>query len=283
MENMKPEMDALDATPFSELVGADVIALISTAPAKVRWRVLKALDHYTRAMRLEGVDEEMAAIRLIAAEEELVVAIFEWLKLNERWFPDHRDFVRRFKNHQVKLAFYPVLSQFRFVLADLLTEGFSISGLEGLIDWRMRAVVQDREVKLVIEDKEGKEILRHDPLSMAISRGDDPGEVVGKALYDDFAELVSDQLQMSVKEFITKRADYRNGILYANDAGYLRMRETLADLLIIFRQTYHDLLWVLATLVSGHPPSKEWGLVSQFMGLYRRTLEDAGVLKAAGA
>jgi len=41
----------------------------------------------------------MGAIRLNAAEEELVVAIFEWLKLKEEQFPENKDFVRKFKNH----------------------------------------------------------------------------------------------------------------------------------------------------------------------------------------
>ena len=273
-------MEALDATPFAELVSADVIDLISDkAPSKVRWRVHKALDHYTRAMRLEGLDEEMGAIRLIAAEEELVVAIFEWLKLNEAHYPEHRDFARKFKNHQVKLSFYPVLSQFRCVLVDLLTEGFSLEGLEDVIKWRSRPVVSDGKVQLLIEDESGKEIWRHDPLSVAVSRGDDSHAVVLQALFDDFSELVASQQKMSVREFVAKRADYRNGILYATDAGYLRMKESLAELLTIHRQTYHDLLWVLAALVSGPPPSRERGLVSQFVWLYRRVLEEAGVLK----
>lgn len=98
--------------PFAELVGRDVIELIlEAAPRKVATRVGKALDHYTKALRLPGVDDEMGAIRLIAAEEELVVGIFEWLKLNAAAMPEHGDFIGRSKNHRVKLAFYPVLSQ----------------------------------------------------------------------------------------------------------------------------------------------------------------------------
>lgn len=281
--NKSVEKEVLDLTPFNELAGADVVALIiEKAPSKVRWRVLKALDHYTRAMRLDGVDEEMGAIRLIAAEEELVVAIFEWLKLNEKDYPEHRDFVRKFKNHQVKLSFYPVLSQFRFVLSHLLTEGFSIEGLEDVIDWRMRPIIENDEVKLLIENQDGKEIWRHDPLAISVSRGEDKAEQVLQALFDDFVQLVADQQKMSLRAFIAHRADYRNGILYAGDAGHLRMRESLAELLVIFRQTYHDLLWVLGALVGGKPPSREWGLVSQFVWLYRRVLEGAGVLKREG-
>lgn len=281
--NKSVEKEVLNLTPFNELAGADIVALIiEKAPSKVRWRVLKALDHYTRAMRLDGVDEEMGAIRLIAAEEELVVAIFEWLKLNEKDYPEHRDFVRKFKNHQVKLSFYPVLSQFRFVLSHLLTEGFSIEGLEDVIDWRMRPIIENDQVKLLIENQDGNEIWRHNPLAISVSRGDDKAEQVLEALFDDFAKLVADQQKTSLRAFIANRADYRNSILYAGDAGYLRMRESLAELLVIFRQTYHDLLWVLGALVGGKPPSREWGLVSQFVWLYRRVLEEASVLKREG-
>lgn len=58
----------------------------------------------------------MGALRLIAAEEELVVAIFEWLKLNASKMPEHDDFIKKYKNHRTKLSFHPVLSQFRNVL-----------------------------------------------------------------------------------------------------------------------------------------------------------------------
>lgn len=278
--NKSVEKEVLDLTPFHELAGADIVALIiEKAPSKVRWRVLKALDHYTRAMRLDGVDGEMGAIRLIAAEEELVVAIFEWLKLNEKDYPEHRDFVRKFKNHQVKLSFYPVLSQFRFVLSHLLTEGFSIEGLKDVIEWRVRPIVENGEVKLLVENQDGKELWRHDPLAISVSRGDDDADKVLQALFDDFSKLVANQRGISLRQFISDRADYRNSILYAGDGGYLRMRESLAELRVIFRQTYHDLLWVLGALIGGKPPSREWGFVSQFVWLYRRVLEEAGVLK----
>jgi hypothetical protein len=101
----------LDPAPFEALVGKDVFRLTQhLAPTKILSRIHKALDHYTKAQRLAGVDDEMGAIRCIAAEEELVVAIFEWLKLNTDKVPEHRDFIGRSKNHRVKLAFLPVIS-----------------------------------------------------------------------------------------------------------------------------------------------------------------------------
>jgi hypothetical protein len=108
-----------DLAPFYALVGADIAELIfELAPRKVRSRVAKALDHFTKAKRLIGTDDEMGAIRCIAAEEELVVAIFEWLKLNADKMPEHGDFIGKYKNHRVKLAFYPVLAQMRMILED---------------------------------------------------------------------------------------------------------------------------------------------------------------------
>jgi len=99
-----------------------------------------------------GVDDEMGAIRCIAAEEELVVALFEWLKLNTAKVPNHEDFIRKFKNHYVKLAFYPVLSQFRFVLGDMLEQGITIDGLEDVLHLNVRAECRDDKIQLIITD-----------------------------------------------------------------------------------------------------------------------------------
>jgi hypothetical protein len=127
-----------DTKPFGSLIGEDITQLIfKSAPTKVANRVGKALDHYTKAAALQGIDDEMGVIRLIAAEEELVVAIFEVLKLNAKHLPDHSDFIGRYKNHQVKLAFYPVLSQIRFALGDMLVNGIIFEGLEDVLHWHV--------------------------------------------------------------------------------------------------------------------------------------------------
>jgi hypothetical protein len=40
------------------------------------------------------------------------------------------------------------------------------------------------------------------------------------------------------------------------------------------------LLWVLALVVGGKPPSKDWGIVIQFISVYRSALIEAKILKA---
>jgi hypothetical protein len=83
---------------------------------------------------------------------------------------------------------------------------------------------------------------------------------------------------MTVSEFISIRADYRNKLLYASDAGYVAMDDSLKDLIEIFKSTYRDLLWTLATLLGNSPPGKGFGLVSQFIALYRRVLVEARLI-----
>ncbi len=96
MSDQQTPMSRLSVDPFSELVGQEIVEFVfQLAPTEVGTRVGKALDHYTKALRLVGVDDEMGALRCIAAEEELVVAIFEWLKLDADKIPEHRDFIGR--------------------------------------------------------------------------------------------------------------------------------------------------------------------------------------------
>lgn len=277
---MPQDAPALTTKPFGELVGDEVIDLLfELAPQKIGSRVGKALDHYTKALRLIGVDDEMGAIRCIAAEEELVVAIFEWLKLNVERVPEHQDFIRKYKNHYVKLAFYPVLSQFRFVLQDMLKGGITLEGLEETSPWQVSAVCAEKKVKLRIADQHGKELIQFNPLGLAVTMDGRTRAEVDDKLFDDFAGTIADQRNMTVRQFVSARADYRNKLLYAEDAGFLAMDEDLKTLVdTAFSISLRDLLWCLAVLLSDGPVVKDWGLVSQFIALYRRVLSDAKLL-----
>ena len=128
METVEYSEAVFDKAPFAGLIGEGFFDfIIEHAPRKVMNRVVSASHHYTCASKLVGIDEEIGAVRLIAGEDELIVAIFEWLKLNEDKYPDQKDFVKKFKNHVVKLSFYPVLSQFNFAIGDMLQKGFSLN------------------------------------------------------------------------------------------------------------------------------------------------------------
>lgn len=272
----------LSLEPFAALVGEEIAEFVfEAAPRKVGSRVGKALDHYSKALKLKGVDDEMGALRCIAAEEELVVSIFEWLKLNTDTMPEHRDFIGSYKNHRVKLAFYPVLSQFRFVLGDMVRNGITFDGFEDLTSFKLWPVLHHGSVKLQIEKENGENLVKVNPLAISVNWNDRSDEDVVAELFKDFSKTVADQQRMTVREFVSVRAEYRNKLLYAEDAGFLAMAETLDELIEnTFSTAYRDLLWCLAALLGNKPVHPKWGLVSQFIALYRRVLVEAKVIKS---
>jgi len=222
----------------------------------------------------------MGVIRLIAAEEELVVAIFEWLKLNAVHMPHHKDFIGMYKNHVVKLAFYPVLSQLGWVLAEFLEHGITLNGLEDVLHWSVSVVRHEERVVMRILDKTGKHLLDANPLNVAITLEDENEAVVVDSLYEQFSGEIARQTRLSVRQFVMTRADFRNKILYAEDGGTASMAEPLQELIDkVFSRTVRDLLWVLALLLTNKPTAKSWGLISQFVGLYRKVLTESKVLK----
>lgn len=272
----------IDTAAFEALIGTAFAELLfDTAPTKVRSRVVKSLDHYDKAAKLKGIDEEMAALRLIAGEEELVVAIFEWIKINEDLFPEHKDFVGKFKNHTVKLAFYPVLGLFRMLVGGMLTDGMVMEGLEHM-PWTLRPVIEGKAFRLALIAESGEEMLRHDPLHHDVSREGDNGLAVVPHIVQELKTIIAEKRKQTLKQFLADRTDYRNLLLYAQDGGHYEMGETLDDLFVEFNMTYRDLLWVLLALIGGKPVSKKFGVVSQFIAVYRQVLTEAGVIKADG-
>lgn len=274
---LKNDITVQDPSPFSKLVGEEIAALIfELAPRKVQSRIGKALDHYTKAGKLLGGDEEMGVIRCIAAEEELVVAIFEWLKLNSDKMPEHGDFVGRYKNHRIKLAFSPVLAQMRFILEPILQSGLAPDGFEGRLDMQVRAVRVGQQVKLRLTSKDGKELLLANPLDVALTLDDKTDAEVVESIYEQLRHNIEHQQGMTVREYVTARAEFRNMLLYSEDAGFVVMGERLQSLLDdVFGPSLRDLLWCLAILMSDAPITKDFGLVSQFISVYRRVLTEA--------
>jgi hypothetical protein len=65
------------------------------------------------------------------------------LKLNATNMLRHEDFIKRYKNHYVKLAFYPVLSQFRWVLGDMIESGITFPGFENILLMHLEPVAND--------------------------------------------------------------------------------------------------------------------------------------------
>jgi len=262
------------------LVGAELRVFIEKkAPTKVWSRVLKAIDHIEKAKLLDGIDVEMGAIRLIAAEEELVVSIFEWLKINESKMPEHRDLVRAYKNHQVKLMFYPVLSVMHFAMGWIVQDGLVFGGIE---HYQMKIIpeIKDDSIVFKICGADGKQIIPLNPLAMFISMDDKSSDEVIDSLYQELVNQIKTTHNVTLKQFVTLRSDYRNKLLYADDGGFITGIETVSELLAGgFDSTFRELLWTLATLLGNDPLSPKFGLISQFISIYRRVLLETKAIR----
>lgn len=268
----------VDLKPLAALTTAPLFDLITElAPDTVQSRLAKAGDHYNKARALIGVDDEMGAIRLIAAEEELVVAIFRCVELTPDDYPGAEAILRHYKQHRIKLAFLPVLVQFIHA-AEHLTEGFSIPGLEGRLTWKPALEIEGRKVVVRIRDEEGKTLIDVDPFSFSISRDDLEDAAVVPALLEGMRAHIKELRGLDLKDFIEERAVYRDRLLYAYDGTppIYTMHETLEELFATFDESLRALLGVLALVLSGPPPVKTWGVVAQFIELYRRVLAECG-------
>lgn len=280
MDDDPEDMRTFDLNALRELAGADFFDIImERSPDVVIWRIAKAADHYNRARRLGGVDEEMAAIRLIAAEEELVVATFKWLECNPGDYPDAALMLRRFKDHRVKLSFYPVLCQFIWALEGM-ADGVAPDGLNAHISWKPELVADGGKVQVRLCDDDGHEIIRQNPLAIGLNRNDlTPEEIIASLLERMRANLL-EQCGTDLKTFVLERAGFRDRLLYAwDEAPSFSMAETLEDLLEVFDVTLQRLLRTLAVLVSDPPPARNWGLVAQFLALYHHVLAECGIGK----
>ncbi|MDX8124937.1 hypothetical protein SKZ59_24475 [Janthinobacterium sp. GMG2] len=265
---------------FDGLVGEDVFGFIQeNAPTKIISRIYKAIDHTEKAIKLAGLDDEMGTIRLIAAEEELVVAIFEWLKINEAKMPEHRDVVRMYKNHHAKLMFYPIISLMRYNISWIFGEGVMSRSSDKLFNARL--TMSQNGAKMVFFDCNEKELISMNPLDIFLTREGDSNIDVIEELFNDLVEKVQEVHGVSLREFVSLRAEFRNKLLYAEDGGFITGGDDVVGLLKEnFDSTYRTLLWCIAILLSNSPANPKLGIISQFISLYRRVLLHVKVMKS---
>ncbi|WP_443114465.1 hypothetical protein [Herbaspirillum seropedicae] len=280
----KAKMYQTDVTYLKNIGGADLVDLIlKKAPTKVASRVLKAADHINKALKLKGIDEEMGFIRLLAAEEEFVIAIFEQLKLNEKQLPEQRDFIKRFRDHQVKLSFPVVLAHFAHRLMDIYVHGVTLNDARK-IGLKASLVPHKDRMVLRLSDDTGKTILDTNPLASEIALAVDGSSVNAETLFADLLDFVQDRAKMSLGTLISTRVDFRNKLLYADDSGFF---DEPQDFSFAYNRhvvpTVQYMLNALAILLTNAPLNKDWGVVSQFIALYQRALSEYKLIKPKGA
>lgn len=268
-----------DTTLFDKLVGEEfVVHVLDHADERVKYRLLRAADHYNKAIKLFGLDDEMAMIRLIAAEEELVVAIIRHVTLKADVFPDTGKIFNRFDDHRVKQAFIPTLSRFWTALEGQFRRGISFDGLEH-IKWTYKPFLDEGKFKLGIFDSDERKFAI-DPLSATINRDDLAATAVVEEMLAEMEGWAKETQGQSVADYIKARANYRNQLLYAyDDYPIAVMGDSIEALHKSYEKSFRGLLYVLTAIVNNDPPSREWGVACQFFALYRHVLAAVGVGK----
>jgi hypothetical protein len=196
-------MDELELLPIQKQV-AD---LIPTGVGHGKYCAMSAISHLKKAWRIRDLDPEMAAFRVLTAEEESVTAIFHALK--RRKYRGAEELKHR--NHVHKAAVYPFFGAVAKALIPADTLGLKTEVLYDDTESTPRL-----RVRVAIPTPQGKTLWAYPepPLlfSMAVN-----------GFKHDFANeidnLTSDLNVKKILDHISERANRRNLLLYASDKG----------------------------------------------------------------
>lgn len=259
--------------------------ILKNASTKIKNRYIMATQHYEKAYLIKDLDPEMAIIRLIAAEEELVVAIFKILETLKHLGSQQLIFAKSSKNHQVKLAFSQVL----FVFKDILKNYFNPE-LGGQLISEVKTnctahnnsspsfffkleLENDRfDLKIVFLDTKKECSVFPNDFEITLP----PGKDVTLSLYQTFLEHVPDN---DLKAFLGSRANFRNKIFYSEDVGAYSMSQTWDKFISIFNTAIGDLAWSIGLLIDPNTSIKKWLLISQFLEVFQNILIECKFIK----
>lgn len=250
----------------------------SNATTSVMSRLESCYRHYTKALVIKDIDPEMSAIRLIAAEEELAVAVFDIIKRNKDSFVDCKHITKKFKNHFVKQLFSPTVHNISTIVSSFLENGLSIEIVEDgpSTDVFVKPIIAKDKVLLRLHI--GDKYIDNSPFNAFLNVNDEQEDVLD-SLFQKFEDLIKGHGYNSIKEFAADRTDFRNKILYAQDAMIFDVGEEIENVLSSVTHALNEVLWVIALLLSNDDsPAKKWGISTQFLLLYDRILRAAKVI-----
>lgn len=249
---------------WDQLIPSDLNNFIlRLAPTKIKSRYIKAREHYNKSIKLIDFDDEMAFIRFVASEEEIVVGIFEQLKIQK--FCNIR-FTSNFKNHAVKISLAPVLDYFTSILKDM--KFFGDSQRE-----EVKLTVKGDNIRLLIKLEE-QELISPIPVNIILEAENERNTV--EDWYRRFLEFLPEKC--TVKEFVTSRADARNKILYAHDGGSFNLAPT-ETFIYHFQREIVVLCWALGILIDDGIATREYDLINLMISVYEKILIESKVLK----
>lgn len=239
-------------------------------PRKVWSRTHNSLLHYHKAKLLCGLDDEMGFLRLVAAEEEMTVAIFELLKLNKDHVPHATRFTKRFKDHTVKAVLPVILEFFARDALDKIGPAFLSAGL--ITEDKPRLTFEDGMFHLSYPGPKGVQISAE--LTQAtVTIGEDK-DITVEAFHQELTDEVYARHSKSLKQFFQDRAARRDNLLYARDGGIMLASHSVSEWLDMeYEKSLRTLIYAFAILVVNDMSSNDGTFLRRLAGLYERILD----------
>lgn len=188
-----------------------IVELILETPAPGKHCARNAIHHLRKAKELGGVDNDMAFFRCITAEEEAASAIFHSLK---RKGYKHSDKLKPRDHVQKNAAFaflIPVTQRIeKFATTAQITFGCQVS----------KEPSRNRKFRVYVKKlNEPSETVWMLPSPLEITISEQPQGF----LYDftsDVEAFAKERNAKTIEELLRKRANLRNDLLYAAEAGF---------------------------------------------------------------
>lgn len=247
------------------------------APTKVRARVSNAMIHYDMARKLDGIDDAMGLIRVIAAEEELVVAIFELIKLNPKLIDGARRITNKHKNHVVKSILPVVLEHMATEFLPMIFEGLKENF--GVTENTPKLGSSEGKFYLVFPSVPGYcASVTFDQIKISVLNDDDQEEDAHPSLLDGLKKGIMDKHGTDLKAYFLARSGFRNTLLYAHDGGFFVPARSIQDYIDDeYGRTILILMRAIAILATGQATEADRGMVRTGISLYEAVLDECGI------
>jgi hypothetical protein len=260
-ENLKPSTSLVFTADALDMSIADVIPAM---PPPAKWPAFNAIRHLNRAWKLVGTDDEMATLRAITAEEEAATALFLSLK---RHGYDGANLLKP-RDHVHKNAVFPFLvamgrAMERF--ADQFPQSqFYLDTSEDPPRLLFRFHHEDPRTE------EAFWAYPQPPLNFSVASGKVNEEPRPEDFASGITELLADVSAKSILEYLRKRANDRNLILYAASAGYYAIQGSIEEGLKYYQR---NVFVILRAYLMVDPYNRKQLFVQQALTAFLRTLK----------
>jgi hypothetical protein len=178
---------------------------------RVRYCAKNAFVHLRKAWRIRGLDHEMAAFRIITAEEEAATAVILSLK-QKRYAGADRLNPRQ---HQHKCAIWPLISTVNHFFHEM---GIPTTKLSISLTGGKPKITAYLNLSALAGNADGEEWIELDyPLNFSVREGGSGGSIL--LFKDEFATFAKITGAQSIRQHFITEANARNLLLYANDDG----------------------------------------------------------------